>query len=163
MSKKLKQVSKFADVGDFKLTGTEKWVNQKTGEVKTNLTAEIDASDFKETRPNFMICVLSYILKLTDLVGNKKMQVVNYILNNMSKKGDYSNTLLITQRELAKKSDVSLQTVSVTLKELEKANIIKKRTGAIMLHPDLAMVGDGGKRKGLLIQFKNFGNDEDDQ
>ena len=153
--------SKKIKARDFKIKGKETWVNKETGEIRETLSAEVNLDDSKPERPPFMICVLNQILKLTDIVGNKKMQVVNYILSNMSKSGKYSNVLMITQRELAKKSNVSIQTVSITLKELEKANIIQKKTGAIMLHPDLAMVGDGRKRQSLIIDFKKFNGEEE--
>ena len=62
------------------------------------------------------------------------MEVVKYILNNMEKS---TNTLIITTRELATKSKTSKQTVIETLKALEEAQIITRKTGAIMIHPKL--------------------------
>lgn len=45
------------------------------------------------------------------------MQVVKYILENMDKS---TNTLVITNRELAEKSKVSLDTVSKTIATLKR-------------------------------------------
>lgn len=149
-------MSKNVSANDFKVTGNQTWVNAQTGETREVLEAEVDTSKTKTTRPNFAIAVLTKIIRLTDLVGNKKMQVVNYILDHMAKHGELANTLVITQKELAEKADVSIKTVSITLNLLDDANIIKKKTGVIKLHPDVLMVGDGDKRKSLLIDFKNF-------
>ncbi|RIM63996.1 replication/maintenance protein RepL, partial [Staphylococcus arlettae] len=46
--------------------------------------------------------------------------------------------------------------VSKTLKILEEGNIIKRRTGALMLNPELLMRGDDQKQKYLLLEFGNF-------
>ncbi|WP_243292167.1 replication/maintenance protein RepL [Bacillus sp. FJAT-47783] len=83
------------------------------------------------------------------------MQVVKYILANMDKS---TNTLIITSRELAQNSKVSLQTVTDTLKTLEEAKIITRRTGAIMIHPNLIHRGSDSKEKYLLAKFKDFDN-----
>ncbi|MFW0762104.1 replication/maintenance protein RepL, partial [Staphylococcus cohnii] len=50
----------------------------------------------------------------------------------------------------------STQTVSKTLKILEEGNIIKRKTGALMLNPELLMRGDDQKQKYLLLEFGNF-------
>jgi DNA-binding transcriptional regulator YhcF (GntR family) len=102
-----------------------------------------------------MITYLSAIIQLIDSLGNKKMQVVKYILANMDKS---TNTLIITTPELAKKANVSRQTVSDTLKTLEEAQIITRRTGAIMIHPNLIHRGSDSKEKYLLARFKDFDN-----
>ncbi|PTG41250.1 Replication and maintenance protein, partial [Staphylococcus cohnii] len=65
-------------------------------------------------------------------------------------------------RELVQATGVSKQTVITTLKTLEKGNIIKRKTGALMLNPELRMRGDDQKQKYLLLEFGNF-EQEDDQ
>ena len=104
-----------------------------------------------------MITYLSAIIQLIDHLGNKKMEVVKYILENMEKS---TNTLIITTPELAKKSKVSRQTVSDTLKILEKAEIIARKTGAIMIHSNLIHRGNAGKEKYLLARFQEWGKDD---
>lgn len=128
--------------------GIERWQNLETGEI-------IEATEVikKIERNGFMITYLSAIINLIDSLGNKKMQVVKYILKNMEKS---NNTLIITSRELAEKSNTSLQTVTETLKTLEEAGIIKRRTGAIMIHSDLIHKGSANKEKALLTRFKEF-------
>ena len=128
--------------------GIERWQNLETGEI-------IEATEVikKVERNGFMITYLSAIINLIDSLGNKKMQVVKYILKNMEKS---NNTLIITTQELAEKSGVSKPIVIETLKTLEDAGIIKRRTGAIMIHSDLVHKGSANKEKALLTRFQEF-------
>ena len=63
--------------------------------------------------------------------------------------------MIATTREIAKATGTSLQTVITTLKILEEGNIIKRKTGVLMLNPELLMRGDDQK-KYLLLEFGNF-------
>ncbi|EOB7059709.1 TPA: replication/maintenance protein RepL, partial [Staphylococcus aureus] len=67
-----------------------------------------------------------------------------------------NNTMIATTREIAKATGTSLQTVITTLKILEEGNIIKRKTGVLMLNPELLMRGDDQKQKYLLLEFGNF-------
>ena len=134
--------------------GIDQWVNTRTGEV---ITANQIVK--KTSRNGFSITYLSAIINLIEVLGNKKMQVVKYILNNMDKT---TNTLLTTTRELSEKSNVSRRLVIDTLKILENAQIITRRTGAIMIHPNLIHKGNEEKHKFLLTRFEEF-NDEDEK
>ncbi|MBY6971083.1 replication/maintenance protein RepL, partial [Clostridium botulinum] len=93
------------------------------------------------------------IINLIETLGNRKMQVVKYILENMDKS---TNTLILTNRELAKKANVSLDTVSKTLTILKKAKIVTSRTGAIMINPELVHRGNVSKEQYLLTRFQEF-------
>ncbi|WP_186326934.1 replication/maintenance protein RepL, partial [Cytobacillus oceanisediminis] len=73
-----------------------------------------------------------------------------------------NNTMIATVREIAEGTNTSTKTVNTTLKILEEGNIIKRRTGALMLNPELLMRGDDQKQKYLLLEFGNF-EQEDDQ
>src|SRR5690625_1820028 len=101
---------------------------------------------------------LTAIIQLIDKLNNKKIQVVKYILENMEKS---TNTLIITTTELAKKSKVSRQTVSDTLKILEESQIIARKTGAIMIHSKLVHRGNHSKEKYLLARFQEWGKDDE--
>ena len=124
------------------------WVNQRTGEV-------IEATEVtkKVGRQGFMITYLSAIIDLIEALGNKKMQVVRYLLENMELS---TNSLFITTQELAEGSGVSFKTVIETLKILESAKIIKRRTGGIMFNSDLIHRGNENKEKALITRFKSF-------
>lgn len=142
----------------IKYTGTEMLykINRETGEFEEVGQADMFYKPVARTEP-FMITYLAEIINLIDNLGNKKMQVVKYILRNMSKS---DNILLITNRELAEKANVGINTVTDTLKTLEKANIIQRRTGAIMISPKLM---NNKKAKGeaiMMTKYKQFNDDE---
>ena len=134
-------------------SGVDEWVNTRTGEV-------IHANQIikKTDRNGFMITYLSAIINLIESLGNRKMQVVKYILENMDKS---TNTLIITNRELAEKSGTSLDTVTKTIKVLKAAKIINTRTGAIMITPELVHRGKKSKEQFLLTRFQEFGDSEE--
>lgn len=129
--------------------GQDVWINERTGE---KITANQIVK--KTPRNGFMITYLSAMVNLIDRLGNKKMQVVKYILENMDKS---TNTIIITTRELADKTKVSKPVVLDTLKILEDAKIIARKTGAIMIHSDLIHRGSKEKEKYLLARFEEFG------
>src|SRR5699024_4845935 len=118
--------------------GSSRWKNLDTGEI-------IEANDVikKTSRNRFMITYLTVIIQLID---------------NMEKS---TNTLIITTTELAKKSKVSRQTVSDTLKILEESQIIARKTGAIMIHSNLVHRGNHSKEKYLLARFQEWGKDDE--
>lgn len=135
--------------------GTSCWVKldekgQPTGEVK-----EVDEFEtpLDTSRNGFMITYLGAVVSLIDKLGTKKMQVVKYILENMSKS---ENTLIITTTELAVKAKVSKPVVLETLQILEEAKLISRRTGAIMLSAKLMHRGNEGKERYLMTKFTEF-------
>jgi DNA-binding transcriptional regulator YhcF (GntR family) len=142
----------------MKYTGTEMLYrrNRETGDFEEIGPADTFVKPIGRNEP-FMITYLAEIINLIDTLGNKKMQVVKYILRNMSKS---ENVLIITTPELAKKCNVSRQTISDTLKLLETANLIQRRTGAIMIHPKLM---NNKKAKGeaiMMTKYYQFGEEE---
>lgn len=137
-------------------TGKEIWVNQATGEIR-----EVDTFEKPVERGNgFMITYLAEIINLIETLGNKKMAVVKYILENMSKT---ENTLIRTQREIAKELNTSTRTVNETLKLLENAKIIERRTGAIMVSPKLMNNWKAPKEASMMIKYYEFNNDGEEQ
>ena len=138
--------------GKTQYTGKEVWVNQTTGEIR-----EVDTFEKPVGRNNgFMITYLAEIINLIETLGNKKMLVVKYILEHMSKT---ENTLITTTRELAKACGVGHNTVIDTLKLLEGAGIIERRTGAIMVSPKLMNNWRAGKEATMMIKYYEFSGD----
>lgn len=134
--------------------GTQRLIDEQSGEV-----IEVDKLYRKQTSGNFHKAYLIQLISMMDLIGGKKFQVVNYILDNIQWS---NNTLIATVKELVEATNTSKQTVITTLKLLEEGNIIKRRTGALMLNPELLMRGDDQKQKYLLLEFGNF-EQEDNQ
>lgn len=103
-------------------------------------------------RKGFEITYLAYLFELFDVLGNKKMQVFRYILENKN----LDNQLMITTKELAEKSKISLRTTHETLVILEQKGLIKRRTGGLMVIPKLAHKGNNAREENLMIKFKEF-------
>lgn len=103
-------------------------------------------------RQGFAITYLSSIIQMIDAIGNKKMLVVKYILENM----DSNNKLNETTTEIAEHCKVSRVTVSDTLKMLESSGVIARKTGLIMLSPRLIHKGNAQRERYLLTKFKEI-------
>lgn len=138
----------------MKYQGTETYIKASTGEC---VEVEQYVKYVGRTDP-FMITYMSEILKLCDVIGNKKMVIVKYIIKEMNKS---NNILNITTTELAKNTKTSRQTVSDTLKILEEADIIRRRIGSIMVNPKLINNKRASCEQKMIIEFKQYGrNDE---
>lgn len=123
-------------------------INPETGEFIGDVRA-VDVIIKEIPRVGFAITYLSHVVNMIESIGNKKMQVVKYILQNM----DSNNKLSETVREVSKGAGVSLQTVNDTLKLLEDCQIIARKTGTIMLSPKLAHKGNAKKERYLMTKF----------
>lgn len=126
-------------------------INPETGEIIGDVIIA-DVAVKEVPRVGFAITYLSTIVQLIDNVGNKKMQVVKYVLQKM----DSNNILLETVREISKNSGVSLQTVNATLQILESAGIIARKSGVIMLSPKLAHKGNAQRERYLMTRFSQI-------
>ena len=127
----------------------ERWVKLDKEGNPTDEVAEFDVVDKPVLRQNFMIAYLSTIVSMIDKLGNQKMQVVKYLLKEM----DSNNLIIKTIAEIEKETGISHTTIQETLKILENANIIHRRTGVIMISPKLVNRGNAGKERYLLTKF----------
>ena len=134
--------------GTILKSGVDTWTNDRTGE-------KVEVAEILKPigRQGFMITYLGTIIEMIETLGNKKMQVVKHILQNMDKS---TNTYLTSTRELATKTGVGRNTVVETLKLLDESQIITRRLGAIMIHPHLIHRGKASKEKALLTRFYKF-------
>ena len=115
-----------------------------TGEVK-----RVDVMIKEIPRSGFAITYLSAIVQMIDAIGNRKMQVVKYILSHM----DSNNKVSETEQEISNHSGISRQTVHDTLKLLENAGIIARKTGTVMLSPKLVHKGNAQRERLLMTRF----------
>lgn len=133
-------------------------INPDTGEVVGDIR-QVDVVVKEIPRTGFAITYLASIINLIDSIGNKKMQVVKYVLKNM----DSNNVLLQTVREIATGCSCSVQTVNDTLKLLEGAGIIARKTGAVMLSPKLVHKGNAKKERYLMAKFIEINRSENSE
>lgn len=128
----------------------------ETGEVKiVGEPIVADASITKCDRNGFEITYLAYLFDVFDQLGGQKYKVFKYIVEHKSA----DNTLIITNRELAEKCNVSTKTITETLKLLKEKGLIATRTGAIMVLPKIAHRGKAGREQFLMHKFEEFGNE----
>lgn len=132
------------------LKESEYWLRcDENGKLLDAEVKKVDVVIREVPRTGFAITYLSAIVQMIETIGNKKMQVVKYILGKM----DSNNKLVETVREIAKNSKCSLQTVQDTLKLLEGAGIIARKTGCVMLSPKLMHKGNAQRERILMTKF----------
>ena len=130
---------------------------QETGEIRTiGEPVVADASITRCDRNGFEITYLAYLFDVFDQLGGQKYKVFKYIIEHKST----DNTLIITNRELAQRCDVSTKTITETLKLLKEKGLIATRTGAIMILPKIAHRGKMGREQFLMHKFQEFSNQE---
>jgi len=135
--------------------GKEKYINKNTGEI-----LEVDKLYRKQIQGNFVKTYIKGLVMMLDVVGESKLKVVNFLLDNLRLS---DNKLIATIREIAESTKTSPTTVTDTLKTLEKGNVIKRRTGVIMLNPEILLHLDNNKHRHLLIEFDEFNRENEEQ
>lgn len=128
----------------------EYWLRcDENGKPISDEVKKIDVVIKEVPRTGFAITYLSTVINMIESIGNKKMQVVKYILGKM----DSNNKLSETVREISKGSGCSLQTVNDTLKILEDCGIIARKVGTVMLSPKLMHKGNVQRERYLMTKF----------
>lgn len=128
----------------YKQVGTQEYINKDTGELVSLKVESTERRDF-----NFHKVWLN---QLTDSLGgilNQKTKVAFWILNNLNRE----NQLVYTQNQIASNVNVSIQTVNLTLKEMMKADIIRKANGAYIVNPDVIFKGTINAREKVWLSF----------
>lgn len=116
------------------------------------LQATVIDEEYDEVKDvNFDKIWLAEVMSALEEVGNKKIKVANFILNNRDKS---TNFLIKTQREIAKDCGVSLQTVSSTIKALERADLLCCKSGIYQVNPDRIAYGGHPKRMAILRLYR---------
>lgn len=129
--------------------GIKKFVDLKTGEV-----IETDEIDTRGTDINFEKVWVAHILMALEEIGNKKMKVLETLINNR----DGENKVVLTQRKIAELSKASLVTVSTTMKALIKANFIKRlASGVYQISPNVMFKGSHNRRMYILLKYQEGG------
>lgn len=128
---------------------TERWVRVDNNGNPIGEPQDVNVLVKEVSRSGFMITYLADLVAMIDTIGNKKMRVIKYILSHM----DSNNKLSETTEELANHCEVSRQTVHETLKLLENANFIARKTGTIMLSPKIAHKGNAKREHFLMTKF----------
>src|SRR5699024_9307536 len=94
-----------------KFLGTKEFIDASTGEKETMQVTNIEERD-----ANFHKIWLGHMLESLDMIGNQKIRVAMFIMENINKE----NELIMKYRVIAEKTNTSLQN------DLEKKKTIKK-------------------------------------
>ncbi len=130
-----------------KVIGTENYIKQDTGEIKEMQVINVEERDF-----NFHKVWLGHIINSIDLIGNQKTKLAFWIIDNLNKE----NQLIMTQRKIAEKTGMSIQTVSLTIKALIESNfLVKINSGAYRVNPNVLFKGGKTDRLNVLIEYSN--------
>jgi hypothetical protein len=126
--------------------GKAEYINPNTGVLE-----EFNVISEKDTDYNFQKLWLGMLIESLDIIGNKKIQVLNYLLANKNS----DNMIIGTQRGIAEKCSVSLPVVNTTLQALVECKALKKvSTGVHQMNPDLLFKGGNAKRMNILLQYE---------
>jgi DNA-binding transcriptional regulator YhcF (GntR family) len=109
------------------------YTDNQTGEVHT-----VPVMNHQKGKSNFEMIFYGHFLEILNDLGNKKIQVLQYIVKNRSKA---ENIFIGTQRDIANALGINVMTVNKTLVILEDKGVIKTKTGVIYIDDDLVCDG----------------------
>lgn len=128
-----------------KIIGTEQRINPSTGEIEDMQVIKLEERDF-----NFTKIWVGHILSSLNLIGNRKTQLAFWIIDNL----DGNNRLIKTQRQMAEALNISIHTVSATIKALVDSNFLCiEQSGVYRVNPQVLFKGKYKHRMNVLIQY----------
>lgn len=128
-----------------KIIGTQTYINANTGEILDMEVSQIEERDF-----NFSKVWMRNFIAALDIVGNKKTKLCYWIVENINKE----NMLIGTLRDIAKRTNTSLETVRITMDILLDADFLRRKSqGVYIVNPDIVFKGGRGSRLNVLNQY----------
>ena len=143
------------------IIGTERGTkNMKNEEKENDKKAAGEAEDKDEvkaqkssTDKNFYKIYFPYFSNYLGKIINKKMEVVLWLIRNMS----IANELKYSYREIAKRSNISYQTVAETMQTLMKNDFIRRTNEkTIMVNPRAVFRGRIDQKMGVLKVYNKL-------
>lgn len=135
-----------------KVIGTESYINANTGEVEDFQVVRLEDRDF-----DFHKVWIHAIIDSLDLIGNKKTKLAFWIVEHLN----HDNQLIMTYRQIAEKSGISLETVRSTMNALIESNFLRRiNQGAYCVNPDVIFKGKHSGRLNVLFQYQNLETDD---
>lgn len=133
-----------------KVVGTQQWLNPNTNQMEDFQVVLMEDRDF-----NFHKVWMHNIVMALDLIGNQKTKLAFWIIDNLNKE----NQLIMTYRQIAEKSGISLDTVRVTMKALIDSNFLRRiNQGAYCVNPEVLFKGSRNGRLNVLLQYQALEN-----
>ena len=132
----------------MKVVGTQQFINVQTGEVEDFQVTSIEERDF-----NFHKVWMKNFINTLDLVGNQKTKLCFWIIDNLDKE----NQLCMTYRQISEKTNISLETVRITMKLLLEADFLRKvNVGCYVVNPDILYKGSRSGRLNVLNTYTDI-------
>lgn len=129
-----------------KIIGKMNYLNPTTNEYEEFTVVQ----ESKETDFNFHKVWIKDLAALLDVIGGQKVKVLNHILVKMNSDNIYFGST----REIARALELSVQTVSSSLKLLKSSGQLKMlQDGVYMINPSLIIKGKSLKRQKLNAMF----------
>lgn len=125
------------------------YVDTETGEVVPFQEVSVEDRDF-----NFHKVWLQHLVNSLDSISNQKLRLAFWIIDNLNKE----NQLVMTQRQIAEKSGMSLKTVSRTMQALQEGSpafLQRINGGAYMINPDVIWKGSHSNRMGIVFDYED--------
>lgn len=113
----------------------------------------------KIPKGKFEIVYTAQLFGILEKLGNRKIQVLNYLLDQK----DGSNCLNMTNTEISKNTGVSRKTVVETMNVLSDAGLISRKNSVIMLSPNFVIKGNRIREAYLMQKFEEMQNDTTDK
>lgn len=127
-----------------KFCGTQNYINAETGEMVPMHVTDIEERDF-----NFSKVWMRNFIATLELVGNKKTKLCFWLIDNLDKE----NKISLNYRQIAERTELSLDTVRVTMKVLQDVDFLRKLGTAYVVNPDIVFKGSRGARLSVLQDF----------
>lgn len=138
-----------------KVVGTETYIRQSDGTVQDMQVVSIEERD-----ANFHKIWLEHIIQSMDIIGNQKIRLAFWLLDEMNS----DNQITMTLRQMAQKSGISLDTVRRTIKALMDSDfLVRYNTGVYQVNPEVIFKGGKTNRMNVLIQYKNTSENQDEK
>lgn len=131
-----------------KFVGYKDLVDPETGEHYPMQMNVLEDRDF-----NFHKVWLQHLVNSVEGICNQKLKLAFWIIDNL----DRENKLVMTQRVMAEKTGMSLQTVSRTLRALQDGDpafLVKINSGAYRVNPDVIWKGSYSNRMGVCFEYR---------
>lgn len=130
-----------------KVVGTQQYINADTGELQEMQVTTVEERDF-----NFHKVWMKNFINTLEIVGNQKTKLCFWIIDNLNKE----NQLCKTYRQIAKETNMSLDTVRVTMKLLLEADFLRRvNMGCYVVNPDILFKGTRSGRLNVLTIFQD--------
>lgn len=142
------QLSTQTTTKKVKVVGTQQYLNTNTGELEEFQVTDIEERDFNFSK----IWIRNFVATL-DIVGNQKTRLVYWIIDHLNRE----NQLIATNRQMVEQTNISLQTVSITMKALQNANFLKMvQSGVYTINPDIVFKGSKNARLNVLNRYREL-------